>query len=141
MTDDWNIFIRTSGGHVSLFENLSEAKAVRIIQSLKQVRNPWTDEAIRADLSMVVGGSSVTNWGTTGIIFGGANYMHHSGSCKYTAPNLTAIVHLDYWNESGDDLEIWPKPNDYDERYAKAKAAYDTVSAVNKQLEQQHGNR
>ena len=105
MTDAvWNIMTRTHGGTVSLLKNLTEDQARGAAQRLSRaarIDNPWSDSNIWNKLKPP------------------------ARSCTSYSVSAGDIANVYCWGPNDATLEIWPKPADYDDRLAKARAEYE----------------
>jgi hypothetical protein len=120
----WNVMTRTRGGTVSLMKQLTEDEARGLMQRLHrplEAGNPWVLE-VRVERERrnrqqrreaAVTGSAFVNWG------GG---VHHCSDGD--------LEQIECWGPPGKDLVVWPKPADWDERWAAAMVELDAWEAA-----------
>lgn len=114
----WSILTVTEGGTVSLLKALSEHDARQTMQRLDRWGNPWKDpeaSGIREAKWEEKRRKSFSPMGNIAISEGGS-YLLSSAT----------IRKIECWNEKGDEMVVWPKPDDYD---ARKKAAYEAEMA------------
>ncbi len=106
----WQVMTRTRGGVVSLLRDLTENQARGAMQRLRTPFNdgdPWSEPAIawraRATADAAgLGSRSVTS--------------------EMIPCSDADLVDVSCWGPDGMELVVWPKPDDYDERFAEALA-------------------
>ncbi len=107
----------------TLFRGLEEWEARAIMQHLMPGLNPWSDTAIEYRVGCLVEGSVP--------------------DLKKASPRLgvdPASLPTCFASD-GSTLEAWPKPDDYEERWAKAKERMDMCMRVNAALEAKERER
>ena len=118
-TDEvWNIMTRTRGGTVSLLKNLTEDQARNAMQRLRRPfdeGDPWDiDRRISRERQARKAGArgdlpSMGGW-----------YIGSDGD----------LEQVECWGPPGAKLVVWPKPDDWDERWAEALAKLDAEDAA-----------
>lgn len=118
----WNVMTRTRGGTVSLLKNLTKDEARAVMQRLRRPGDegdPWvldrklSVERARRERHKKYGSSSVYLPMRIG----------HS-------PGDGALAQIECWGPADETLVVWPKPADWDERWAAAIASLDAEEAA-----------
>lgn len=104
---EWCVMTRTRNGVVSLLKNLTEDEARGVMQRL---RTPW-DFGDPWDVNQLIWQERKRRLGGNNI-FWGTSYSRTDGD----------LEQVECWGPPGKTLEVWPKPDDFDERLATALA-------------------
>lgn len=115
----WNILTKTRGGTVSLLKNLTYEEAQGAMQRLRSPGyggNPWSDYHMQATVKAV---AAREKWLAENPEGKGSHLARGSSlTCYY--PSDGDIDSVDCWGPEGEEMVVWPKPDDWDERYGCA---------------------
>ncbi len=139
--NDWSILIRTAGGGVTYIRDLSETEARAVMRRLPgRDSDPWSDGAIARMLAQEDEAKRYrAQLAAQGMMQGGSTmFFNASGHTSHISmPDQAVIVSADCYSAAGVDLCVWPKPDDYDERLAKAREVAALVDRTNAEIEKQ----
>lgn len=123
----WHVMTRAANGTVSLLKNLTKAEARKVVQRLGGLRNErpgWASSVVSEDPwseGMILWGAQCeAETAVFGRIVSGISY---SNGVAFGYPDPNRIVQVECWGPPGQEMDVWPKPRDYDKRYAAALEA------------------
>lgn len=105
----WNILTRTYGGTVSLLKGLSEDEARGVMQRLRKPHDPW-ERGNPWVLERAVAEERNRRAAQDDFNHSGVSYRLDGGD----------LEQIECWGPQGETLVVWPKPDDWDERWAEA---------------------
>ena len=96
-------------------KNLTALEAIHFLRNCGSFPNPWTNAGIKHKLKQEFG-----------------SYTTHAELLLLiNQHDVNQRTSTEYWGPDGETLDVWPKPDDYGERYARARKAYELVAKTN----------
>jgi hypothetical protein len=118
----WNVMTVTRKGTVSLIKNLTENEARGVMQRLRRPfdeGDPWSDykiqEQVKREVEYELGVNPQPQWGQSRMCQDG-----DLEEIECWSSDGKTMGQRRYYGGKEHDLPIWPKPDDYDARYAAA---------------------
>ena len=107
-------------------KNLTALEAIHFLRNCGSFPNPWTNAGIKLMLEREFG-----SYATHAELLMNQLASISVGGWVINQHDVNQRTSTEYWGPDGETLDVWPKPDDYAERYARARKAYELVAKTN----------